>query len=74
MGFPADLRRVRTDGENALALAEREKQALTQTLNAAQLEAQQALRKATCEHQEEVERLLSEKVDQCNNFKIFFLI
>uniref|UniRef100_A0A3P9BZZ5 Ciliary rootlet coiled-coil, rootletin n=1 Tax=Maylandia zebra TaxID=106582 RepID=A0A3P9BZZ5_9CICH len=32
-----------------------------QTLNAAQLEAQQALRKASSEHQEEVERLVSEK-------------
>lgn len=62
MGFPAELRRVRSDGENVLAQAEREKQALTQTLNAAQLEAQQALRKAISEHQEEVERLVSEKV------------
>lgn len=62
LGFPAELRRVRADGEHALAQAEREKQALTQTLNAAQLEAQQALRKAIAEHQEEVERLISEKV------------
>lgn len=62
MGFPAELRRVRSDGENVLAQAEREKQALTQTLNTAQLEAQQALRKAISEHQEEVERLVSEKV------------
>ena len=62
MGFPAELRRARSDGENALAQAEREKQALAQTLNAAQLEAQQALRKAISEHQEEVERLVSEKV------------
>lgn len=62
MGFPAELRRLRSDGENVLAQAEREKQALTQTLNAAQLEAQQALRKAITEHQEEVERLVSEKV------------
>lgn len=45
-----------------LAQAEREKQILSQTLNAAQLEAQQALRKASSEHQEEVERLVSEKV------------
>lgn len=45
-----------------MAQAEREKQALTQTLNAAQLEAQQSLRKAISEHQEEVERLVSEKV------------
>lgn len=62
MGFPAELKRLRSDGENVLAQAEREKQALTQTLNAAQLEAQQALRKAISEHQEEVERLISEKV------------
>lgn len=62
MGFSAELRRVRSDGENALVQAEREKQALSQTLNAAQLEAQQALHKAISEHQEEVERLLSEKV------------
>lgn len=62
MGFSAELRRLRSDGENVLAQAEREKQALTQTLNAAQLEAQQALRKAIAEHQEEVERLVSEKV------------
>lgn len=46
-----------------MAQAEREKQALTQSLNAAQLEAQQALRKTISEHQEEVERLVSEKVD-----------
>lgn len=62
MGFPAELRRIRSDGQNMLAQAEREKQTLTQTLNAAQLEAQQALRKAMSEHQEEVERLVSEKV------------
>lgn len=62
MGFPAEVRRLRSDGENVLAQAEREKQALSQTLNAAQLEAQQALYKATSEHQEEVERLVSEKV------------
>lgn len=62
MGFPAELRRLRSDGENVLAQAEREKQALTQSVNAAQLEAQQALRKAISEHQEEVERLVSEKV------------
>ena len=62
MGFPAELRRVRSDGENALAQAEREKQTLIQTLNSAQQEAQQALRKAISEHQEEVERLISEKV------------
>lgn len=62
MGFPAEVRRLRSDGENVLAQAEREKQALTQTLNAAQLEAQQALHKAISEHQEEVERLVSEKV------------
>ncbi|MEQ2179070.1 hypothetical protein GOODEAATRI_020816, partial [Goodea atripinnis] len=49
------------DGENTLAQAEREKQTLTQALNAAQLEAQQALRKAVSEHQEDVERLISEK-------------
>lgn len=61
-GFPAELRRLRSDGENVLAQAEREKQALSQSLNAAQLEAQQALRKAITEHQEEVERLVSEKV------------
>lgn len=42
--------------------AERDKKLLTQTLNAAQLEAQQALRKAISDHQEEVERLVSEKV------------
>lgn len=62
MGFSAELRRLRSDGENVLAQTEREKQALSQTLNAAQLEAQQALRKAISEHQEEVERLVSEKV------------
>lgn len=62
MGFPAEVRRLRSDGENVLAQAEREKQALTQTLNAAQLEAQQALHKAISEHQEEVERLVLEKV------------
>lgn len=62
MGFPAELRRLRSDGENVLAQAEREKQALTQTLNAAQLEAQQVLHKAISEHQDEVERLVSEKV------------
>lgn len=62
LGFPAELRRLRSEGENVLAQAEREKQALTQTLNAAQLEAQQSLRKAISEHQEEVERLVSEKV------------
>lgn len=62
MGFSVELRRLRSDGENLLAQTEREKQALTQTLNAAQLEAQQALRKAAAEHQEEVQRLVSEKV------------
>lgn len=62
MGFPAEVKRLRSDGENVLAQAEREKQALTQTLNAAQLEAQQALHKSISEHQEEVERLVSEKV------------
>lgn len=62
MGFPAEVRRLRSDGESVLAQAEREKQVLTQTLNAAQLEAQQALHKAASEHQEEVERLVSEKV------------
>lgn len=61
-GPPAELRRLRSDGENVLAQAEREKQALSQTLNAAQLEAQQALHKVVREHQEEVERLVSEKV------------
>ena len=60
--FSADLKRVRSDGENMSAQAEREKQALKQTLHAAQLEAQQALRKAISEHQEETERLVSEKV------------
>lgn len=64
MGSPAEVKRLRSDGENVLAQAEREKQALTQTLNAAQLEAQQALHKAISEHQEEVERLVSEKVRQ----------
>ncbi|MED6270511.1 hypothetical protein CHARACLAT_011138, partial [Characodon lateralis] len=57
----AELKRARSDGENTLAQAEREKQTLTQALNAAQLEAQQALRKAISEHQEDVERLISEK-------------
>lgn len=57
-----ELRRLRSDGENLLAQTERDKQALTQALNAAQLEAQQALRKAAAEHQEEVQRLVSEKV------------
>lgn len=61
-GFPAEVRRLRSDGEKVSAQAEREKQALTQTLNAAQLEAQQALHKAISEHQEEAERLVSEKV------------
>lgn len=71
MGFPAELRRVRSEGENVLAQAEREKQALTQTLNAAQMEAQQALRKAISEHQEEVERLVSEKVRRFSGRPIF---
>ena len=62
MGFPAELRRVRSDGDSALAQVEKEKQALTQTLNTTQLEAQQALRKAISDHQEEMERLVSEKV------------
>lgn len=57
-----ELRRLRSDAENQLAQAERDKQALTQALSAAQLEAQQASRKATSEHQEEVERLALEKV------------
>lgn len=60
--FLAELKRLRSDGEIALAQGEREKQTLTQALSAAQLEAQQALRKAVSEHQEEVERLVSEKV------------
>lgn len=62
MGFPAEMRHLRSDGQNASAQAEREKQALTQSLNAAQLEVQQALRKAISEHQEELESLVSEKV------------
>lgn len=62
MGFSAELKRARSDSENALTQAEREKQTLTQSLNAAHLEAQQTLRKALSEHQEEVERLVSEKV------------
>lgn len=62
MGFPVEVRRIRSEGENALAQAERDKQTLTQTLNAAQLEAQQALRKVISEHQEEVDRLASDKV------------
>lgn len=66
MGFPAEVRRIRSDEENAFAQAEREKQLLAQTLNAAQLEAQQALRKASSEHQEEVEKLISEKVRKIN--------
>lgn len=74
MGFPAELRRVRSDGENALAQAEREKQALTQTLNSAQLEAQQALRKAISEHQEEVERLISEKVRRFDHILLFRIV
>ncbi|CAG06853.1 unnamed protein product, partial [Tetraodon nigroviridis] len=49
----AEVRRLRSDGENASAQAEREKQALTQSLKAAQLEAQQALHKVISEHQEE---------------------
>lgn len=70
MGFPAELRRLRSDGENMLAQAEREKQALIQTLNAAQLDAQQALRKAISEHQEEVERLVLEKVRRFGGFSV----
>ena len=53
---------MRSDGDSALAQVEKEKQALTQTLNTTQLEAQQALRKAISDHQEEMERLVSEKV------------
>lgn len=69
MEFSVEVRRLRSDGENLLAQTEREKQALTQTLNAAQLEAQQALRKAVSEHQEEVERLVSEKVRRFSGSK-----
>lgn len=69
MEFSVEVRRLRSDGENLLAQTEREKQALTQTLNAAQLEAQQALRKAVSEHQEEVERLVSEKVRRFSSSK-----
>lgn len=58
----AELKRVRSDVEAAAAQADGDKQALLQALNAAQLEAQQALQKAISEHREEVERLLSEKV------------
>lgn len=60
--FKAELKRLQSVGENALTQAEREKQSLAQCLNAAQLEAQQALRKSISDHQEEVERLVSEKV------------
>lgn len=56
------MRRARSEAESALAQVEREKHILTQTLNTAHLEAQQALRKASCEHQEEVEKLVTEKV------------
>lgn len=56
------MRRARSEAESALAQVEREKHILTQTLNVAHLEAQQALRKASCEHQEEVEKLVTEKV------------
>lgn len=56
------MRRLRSEGESLVAQTEREKQVLTQTLSAAQLEAQQNLRKAAAEHQEEVQRLLVEKV------------
>lgn len=57
-----EVRRLRSEGENLVAQTERDKQVLTQTLSAAQLEAQQNLRKAAAEHQEEVQRLLAEKV------------
>lgn len=60
--FAAELKRVRSDVETAAAQADRDKQALLQALNAAQLEAQQALQKTVSEHQEEMERLLLEKV------------
>lgn len=56
------MRRLRSEGETLVAQTDREKQVLTQTLGAAQLEAQQNLRKAVADHQEEVQRLLAEKV------------
>lgn len=60
--FLVEVRRLRSEGENLVGQTEREKQVLAQMLNAAQLEAQQNLRKAATEHQEEVQRLLAEKV------------
>lgn len=56
------MRRLHSEGENLVAQTDREKQVLTQTLSTAQLEAQQNLRRAASDHQEEVQRLLAEKV------------
>lgn len=58
----AELRRVRSEGENALARSEREREALAQALSITQLEAQQNLRNAISDHQEELEKLAAEKV------------
>lgn len=57
-----ELRRVRSEGESTLAQTERERQSLTQALNTAQREAQQTMSSALFDHQEEMERLVSEKV------------
>ena len=53
---------MRSEGESALAQSERERQTLSQALSSAQREAQHALHSATADHQEELERLASEKV------------
>lgn len=61
----AELKRVRADGQLAQAQSEREKDDLAQALALGQQEAQQVLRSAQIDHQEEVERLISEKVRGC---------
>ena len=53
---------MRSEGENALARSEREREALAQALSTTQLEAQQNLRNAISDHQEELEKLAAEKV------------
>jgi hypothetical protein len=55
---------VRSEGETALAQSERERQTLSLALSTAQREAQTALCSAMSDHQEELERLASEKVSE----------
>lgn len=57
-----ELKRLRADRETILSQSEKERDALRDSLAAAQHEAQRALRAALTDHQEELERLTNQKV------------